>query len=102
MSSTLNQPFIFFAFMYAGMLAGLIYALITFIKRKAKRKWIKITAEAVFFICVFIITMITFAKANYLDLRAYPFLGIAAGFIVYHFGPGMLLFPRQVVTQEKK
>jgi len=95
MSSTLNQPFIFFAFMYAGMLAGLIYALITFIKRKAKRKWIKTAVEAIFFICVFIITMITFAKANYLDLRAYPFLGIAAGFIVYHFGRGRLIFQKK-------
>ena len=78
------------------MVIGLIYLFIFFLKSKAKKRAIRITADCVYVAIVIAVTFFTFKDANYITLRAYPFLGIVAGFAVCYFGPGKLLFSRKL------
>lgn len=82
--STLAQPYIFAAFVYAGIILGVIFTVFRSIKRVFKNsKAVNILSEI---LCVLIsgmfVVYVMYETVN-LRLRFYYIFGLAAGFIIY-------------------
>ncbi len=87
MSATINQPYIFLATVYGGLIIGLLYGLVTIIRRLSHAgKWATLVWDILFFAAAIFICLIAIYIANKADLRFYTFLGLAAGFLMYFFG----------------
>jgi spore cortex biosynthesis protein YabQ len=87
LSATINQPYIFLATVYGGLLIGLLYGLVTVIRRLTHAgKWATLLWDIFFFAAATLICLIAVYIANKADLRFYTFAGLAAGFLLYFFG----------------
>lgn len=87
MSATINQPFIFLATVYGGLLIGLLYGFITAIRHLTHAGKVATALWDVFFFAGgTIISLIVVYIASKADLRFYTFLGLGLGFCMYYFG----------------
>ncbi len=87
MTATINQPFIFLATVYGGLLIGLLYGLISAARHLTHAgKAATIVWDIVFFAGGTFISLAVVYIASKADLRFYTFLGLAAGFFMYYFG----------------
>jgi Spore cortex protein YabQ (Spore_YabQ). len=86
-SATINQPYIFLATVYGGLLIGLLYGLFASIRhlthagKAATAVW-----DIAFFAGGSLISLAVVYIASKADLRFYTFLGLALGFCMYFFG----------------
>lgn len=87
MSATINQPYIFLATVYGGLMIGLLYGLISVIRhlthagRAATIIW-----DILFFAGCILICLAVIYIASKANLRFYTFLGLALGFCMYYYG----------------
>jgi spore cortex biosynthesis protein YabQ len=87
LSATINQPYIFLATVYGGLVIGLLYGAVTVIRRLTHAgKWATLVWDILFFAAATLICLAVVYIANKADLRFYTFLGLAAGFSMYFFG----------------
>ena len=82
--STLAQPYIFAAFVYTGILLGILYSVFTLIKKLfGSGKAVTVITDILF--CLFsgaLVIYVLYSAVN-LRLRFYYVFGLAAGFILY-------------------
>lgn len=84
MEGTLNQPYVFAAAMYGGMLAGLLYLFFQAIRRLFRMgKWFTIVLDGVFIVFLFSVTALSMYLATHMQLRPYYFVGIGLGFAIF-------------------
>lgn len=83
-NTTLNQPFLFAAFLYSGILMGILYYLFRGIRNLfGKNRLILIFADVLFLlICGGGLLFMVYSLANF-KLRLYYILGILLGFGLY-------------------
>lgn len=87
MSATINQPYVFLATVYGGLVVGLLYGAVTLLRRLTHAgKWATLVYDILFFAAATLICLIAVYIANKADLRFYTFLGLAGGFLMYFFG----------------
>lgn len=86
LGGTLEQPYVFLAAVYGGMICGAIYSILRIIRRAAGKRWVYITADACFGAMAFIVMSIVLFAAAEFYIRAYFFLGIAVGFGIFILG----------------
>ena len=87
LTATINQPYIFLATIYGGLLIGLLYGAISAIRhlthagRTATILW-----DILFFAGGTLISLAVIYIASKANLRMYTFLGLGCGFFMYYFG----------------
>lgn len=87
MDGTLNQPYIVAAALYAGMIAGLVYALFRGVRALFHfNKVATILSDVGFLAILFLITALCMQLATNFKIRPYCFLGIVFGFGIFEMG----------------
>lgn len=87
MSATINQPYIFLATVYGGLLIGLLYGFLTAVRHFTHAgKVATILWDILFFVGGTLISLVVIYIASKADLRLYTFLGMACGFCMYYYG----------------
>ena len=83
-NTTLGQPFVFAAFLYAGIVIGLIHSAFRGIRRLFGRSMLITAAADVLFLAVAAgLFFFVMYRATGLRIRGYHFLGAAAGYALY-------------------
>lgn len=84
MEGTLNQPYIFAAAVYGGMMTGGVYVIFQlFIKCFRSTRAAIITFDALFIVGMLVINGTVIYLATGLELRPYMFFGMVIGFILF-------------------
>jgi spore cortex biosynthesis protein YabQ len=87
MESTLNQPYIFLATVYGGIILGLIYDIYRGIRIMFNRKKaITIIFDVLFVLSALVISAGVLYIVNSGELRLYTFIGFVLGFALYMVG----------------
>jgi len=87
LSATINQPYIFLATVYGGLLIGLLYGLFASIRHLSHAgKTATMIWDILFFAGGTLISLVVIYIASKADLRLYTFLGLACGFCMYYYG----------------
>lgn len=87
MESTLNQPYIFLATVYGGIILGLIYDIYRGIRAMFKnKKAITIIFDLLFILSALIISVGVLYIVNSGEIRFYTFIGFVLGFSLYMVG----------------
>jgi len=87
MESTLNQPYIFLATVYGGIVLGLLYDIYRGIRIAFKRKKaVTIFFDILFSLSALVITVGVLYIVNSGEFRFYTFVGFALGFALYMVG----------------
>lgn len=87
MSATINQPYIFLATLYGGLIVGLLYGVIAAVRHFSHAgRWATVVWDILFFILGTLVCLAAIYIANKANLRLYTFLGLSGGFCMYFFG----------------
>lgn len=83
-NTTLDQPFVFAAFLYAGILIGLLRSLFRgLVHIFGDRKWITVSADILFLAVSGMMLIFLADRAAGMKLRGYYLFGAAAGYLLY-------------------
>ena len=83
-NTTLNQPYLFAAFLYLGMLAGAGYSLFRRIRSVfGKSRAVLVFGDVLFFVSAAGGIFFAMYRMTGFRLRGYYFLGAALGFLLY-------------------
>ena len=83
-NTTLDQPFVFAAFLYAGILVGLLHTLFRGITRIfGNRKWIGVCADLLFLAVSGLAVIYLMYRITELKLRGYYLFGVLTGYMLY-------------------
>lgn len=83
-NTTLNQPFLFAAFLYVGMLAGMVYSLARILRQILGRSRAALILTDLIFLAIFAGGILYFlVRFIGFKLRIYYFAGILLGFAFY-------------------
>jgi len=92
MESTLNQPYIFLATVYGGIVLGLIYDIYRGIRLLFKRKKaVTIIFDLLFALSALVLSAGVLYIVNSGDVRLYTFIGFILGFSLYMVGLSPLI-----------
>ena len=86
LGGTLEQPYVFLAAVYGGMICGAVYSVLRIIRQVTGKKWVYITADVCFGVMAFIVMAVVLFAATELYIRAYFFLGVVVGFGIFTLG----------------
>ncbi|MBR4079273.1 MAG: spore cortex biosynthesis protein YabQ [Christensenellaceae bacterium] len=83
-NTTLDQPFVFAAFLYAGILIGLLHTLFRGIARIfGRRKLIEICADLLFLAISGLLVIYLSFRITGMKLRGYYLFGVLTGYMLY-------------------
>lgn len=83
-NTTLGQPFIFAAFLYAGIVIGLIHTVFRWIRKLFGKSTLITAAADVLFLAVAAgVFFLVMYRATGLKMRGYHFIGAIAGYALY-------------------
>lgn len=87
MTATINQPYIFLATVYGGLLIGLLYGAVSAVRHFSHAGRIAtVFWDILFFSCGTLISLAVIYIAAKANLRFYTFLGLGLGFLLYFLG----------------
>ena len=86
LGGTLEQPYVFLAAVYGGMICGAIYSILRIIRHVTRKRWVYITADACFGVMAFIVMSVVLFAATEFYIRAYFFMGVVVGFGIFILG----------------
>jgi len=83
-NTTLSQPFLFAAFIYLGMLLGVVYSVLRILRRIfGEKKPVLVLADLLFMAVAGVSVFFAMSRLMEMKLRFYPFLGVLLGFGIY-------------------
>ena len=83
-NTTLDQPFVFAAFLYIGILIGVLHSLFRGIIRIfGSSRWIVICGEILFLIAAGAMFFYLMYRITGMKFRGYHFFGAASGYMLY-------------------
>jgi len=90
--STLNQPYIFLATVYGGMVLGLVYDIYRMMRKTFKgTRAALIIFDVMFVLSAGVITIGILYYVNMIELRLYTGIGFILGFAIYMAGLSPLM-----------
>ena len=101
--STLNQPYVFAAFMYAGMLAGILYSVFKVLRKAfGGGKVVTILTDIVFLCLLAAFSLYVMYLITDIDFRIYHVVGLFLGFVLYTsaINPFLSFIERKIVHKK--
>ncbi len=86
LGGTLEQPYVFLAAVYAGMICGAVYSILRIIRLSSKKRWVRIGSDILVGAAVFAVLAAALFSATDFYIRAYFFFGAAVGFGIFTLG----------------
>ncbi len=84
---TLNQPFVFMAAIYGGLICGALYCVFRRVRRALGAGRILSGAmDVIFAVLCGVVCLIILYETTFLQIRLYHFLGVLVGFCVFLAG----------------
>lgn len=100
LGGTLEQPYIFLAAVYCGMICGAAYCLLRPFRRG---KASTIASDMIFGVFSMAAMALTLALTTYFEIRPYFFAGVFAGLSIFLFGFSPLFaFARSILSKKCK
>ncbi len=81
--SSLSQPYILAAFIYAGIIVGVLYSLFRIPRRLIANKAAAVVSDLLFVAAASAVTVFVLYKAADIVLRGYYLIGLGIGFLLY-------------------